>query len=73
MVKVSIEVRNGAAHFNVAVQAESIQRAMNVAEERYPGSNIGVKFPIDPERFFVRDSAAQAGIVAFEQPKGMAA
>jgi hypothetical protein len=29
MVKVSMEVRSGAAHFDVGVRAESIQRAMS--------------------------------------------
>jgi hypothetical protein len=33
MVKVSIEVSSGAAHFDVAVQAESIRRAMSLVRE----------------------------------------
>jgi hypothetical protein len=33
MVKVSIEVRSGAAHFDVGVQAESIRRAMSLVRE----------------------------------------
>ena len=41
MVKVSIEVRSGAARFDVAVQAESIQRAMSFVRERYPKGNVG--------------------------------
>jgi hypothetical protein len=32
MVKVSIEVHSGAARFDVAVQAESIQRAVSFVE-----------------------------------------
>lgn len=59
MVRISIEVRNGAARFNVAVLAGSIQQALNIAENRYPGSDIKVKFPIDPDGFFVKDSAAK--------------
>jgi len=31
MVRVSIEVYDGAARFGVAVQAENIQRALNLA------------------------------------------
>jgi hypothetical protein len=61
MVKVSMEVRDGAARFGVAVRAESIRRAVSIVEGRYPGRDIGVKFPIDPGSFFV------------EQPKKMAA
>ena len=63
MVKVSIEVRSGAAHFDVGVQAESIQRAMSLISERYPKGNVRVKFPIEPESFFVEDPAARGGLV----------
>jgi hypothetical protein len=73
VVKVSIEVRNGAARFSVAVRAESIRRAVSIVGDRYPGGDIRVKFPIDPEGFFVKDSAARAGIVEVEQPEKAAA
>jgi hypothetical protein len=63
VVKVSIEVRNGAARFDVAVQAESIDRAVSLVGKRYPDGNVRVKFPIDAEGFFVNDSADRAGIV----------
>jgi hypothetical protein len=59
MVKVSIEVRSGAARFRVGVQAESIERAVNLVEKRFPGRNVKVSFPIDPEVFFGECSAAQ--------------
>jgi hypothetical protein len=49
MVKVSVEVRNGAARFGVAVQAESIRRAVSLAGDRYSGRGVRVKFPTDPE------------------------
>ncbi len=55
MVKVSIEVRSGAVRFDVAVRAESIRRTVSIAEGRYPERNVRVKFPIDPEGFFVED------------------
>ncbi len=73
MVKVSIEICSGAARFDVVVQAESIQRAVNLVGERYPGGDVLLKFPIEPEGFFVKDPAARAGIVGFEQPDGIAA
>lgn len=66
-VKVSIEVRNGAAHFCVAVQAESIRRAVSLVSKRYSGRDVRVKYPIVPEDFFVKGSAARAGIAGFEQ------
>jgi hypothetical protein len=58
MVKVSIEVHSGTARFAVAVQAQSIQQALSIVATRYPGSIARVEFPIDPEGFFVEDSAA---------------
>jgi hypothetical protein len=33
MVKVSVEVRSGAARFEVAVQAQSIQRAVSFVKD----------------------------------------
>ena len=48
MVKVSLEVRNGATHFNVAVRDKSIKRAMSVVRGRYPRCDVRGKFPIDP-------------------------
>lgn len=58
MVKVSIEVHDGTARFAVAVLAKSIQEALSRYEAQYPGSVAKVKFPIDPEGFFVEDPAA---------------
>jgi hypothetical protein len=55
MIRVVVQVRTGAAHFNVAVQAENIQRAVNFVAGRYRDGDVRVKFPIEPERFFVKD------------------
>ncbi len=60
MIKVSIEVGRGVARFRVAVQAESIRRALEMAEALHPGADPRVAFPIDPEAFFVGDPAAAA-------------
>jgi len=68
MVKLSIEVRSGATRFSVAVQAESIPRAVSLVEGRYPGGDCGVKFPIDPESFFVKEPAGRPETIGFEQP-----
>ena len=45
MVKVSMEVRSGAANFDVGVQAESIQRAMSLVRERYPKGSVTGEVP----------------------------
>jgi hypothetical protein len=69
VMKVCVEVRSGAARFKVAVRAESIRRALSLVGERYPMGEVQVKFPIDPEGFFVKDPAAsRAGSIGFEAP-----
>ena len=57
MIKVSLEVREGDGPFRVTVLAESITRAISVIQARYPGRDVRVVFPIDPEDFFVGDPA----------------
>jgi hypothetical protein len=73
MVKVSMEVHSGAARFDVAVQAESIQQAVSFVQERYSKGNVRVKFPIESESFFVEDPTARRGIVCLEPPARVAA
>ncbi len=58
MAKISIEVRSGAARFAVAVQAPTIEQALNIAATRFPGSGVRVKSPIDREGILVEDRAA---------------
>ncbi len=73
MIKVTIEVHNGSTHFNVSVKAQSIERAMSIVRGRYPGCTIRIKFPIDPEGFFVKEPTPRAGIIGVEQPELIAA
>jgi hypothetical protein len=73
MVEVSIEVRSGATRFSVAVQAEGVERAVSLVAGRYPGGDCGVEFPIDPERFFVKDPTARPEMIGIEQSGPMAA
>jgi hypothetical protein len=58
MVKVSIEVHDGTARFAVAVLAKSIQQALSTVAARHPSSVTRVKFPINPESFFVEGPTA---------------
>jgi hypothetical protein len=73
MVKVSIEVRSGAARLDVAVQDESIRQAVSFVKERYPKGNVRARFLIEPESFFVEDPTARTGIVGLELPARVAA
>ena len=67
MIKVSVEVGRGAARYRIAVQAESIERALEIVERQNPGCEAKVAFPIEPEAFFVWDTAATTGPVKQEQ------
>jgi hypothetical protein len=63
VVRVSVEVRNGATRFRVGVQATSIQGAINLAKSYYFAGDVRVIFPIDPESFFVEDAFAKDGLI----------
>jgi hypothetical protein len=56
-----MEVREGAALSRTAVQAESIPEAVSIARRRYPGHDVRVKFPIDPEDFFIEGPVEENG------------
>ena len=56
MIRISVQVSSGPTRFRVAVEAESIERALEIAERLNPGKACEVTFPIDPETFFVEDS-----------------
>jgi coproporphyrinogen III oxidase-like Fe-S oxidoreductase len=58
VIRISVQVSSGTACFRVAVQAESIERALKGVARQYPGKVCEVTFPIDPETFFVEDSVA---------------
>ncbi len=58
MIRISVAVSSGAARFKVAVEAESIKRALEIVARQNPGKECEVMFPIDPEAFFVEDSVA---------------
>ena len=57
MIKVSMEVREGAALSTAIVQAESIREAVSITRQRYPGREVRVIFPIDAEDFFIESPA----------------
>ena len=64
MVRISVEVSSGAARFRVSVQAQSIERALEIVQKQNPGKDCEVRFPIDAESFFVEgDSVAKVGAV----------
>ena len=52
MIKISVELRSGATRFKVCVQAQSIERALQIVESQHPAEHCRVIFPIDAETFF---------------------
>ena len=57
MIRLSVEIRYASAPFRVMVEAESIRRAVERMQRRYPGCEVKPVFPIDPEPFFVDEVA----------------
>ena len=57
MVRVTMEISSGAARFSVSVQAQSIERALEIVERQNPGRRCKVRFPIDAEAFFVKENS----------------
>ena len=55
MVRISVEVKSGTATFRVAVQAPSIERALQIVQCQNPTKKCSVRFPIDPEAFFAEE------------------
>jgi hypothetical protein len=69
VVRVSVEVRNGATHFRVGIQASSINSAINLVKAFYSACDVRVIFPIDPEGFFVEDAIAKEGLIESGKPQ----
>jgi hypothetical protein len=58
MVRVCIEVEcGGAGTTTLAVKAENILQALEIAGDQNPGCALNVVFPLDPDTFFVRDGS----------------
>ena len=64
MIKISVYVSSGTARFSVAIQAESIERALEIVAGQNPGESYEVAFPIDPESFFVDDTVGTVAPLA---------
>jgi len=58
MIRISVQVSSGTARFRVAIQAETIEQALESVARQNPGKECEVTFPIDPETFFVEDSVS---------------
>lgn len=52
MIRVAVEVREGAVTRRVRITAPSIERALEIAGAGKPGLEVRLLFPIDAEAFF---------------------
>jgi hypothetical protein len=55
MIRVAVEIREGALTHRTQVTAPSIERALKIAGGGKPGRRVRLVFPIEPEAFFVTE------------------
>jgi hypothetical protein len=55
MIRVAVEIREGALTHRTQVTALSIERALKIAGGEKPGRRVRLVFPIEPEAFFVTE------------------
>lgn len=67
MIRITVEAGRGATRYKVSVRAESIRRALELVEGLNPGGEYRVAFPIEPEAYFVKDSAAAPGLIGRDE------
>jgi hypothetical protein len=52
MIRVTVEISEGALTRGVRITAPSVERALKIASAGKPGRRVRLVFPIDPEVFF---------------------
>ncbi len=70
MIRASVKVTGNNSAFSIAVYAENLQRAVEFAASRYPGYAVSVRFPLDPEMFFVEGATARTETVGLWRRRG---
>jgi len=55
MIRVTVEIHEGALTHRTRVTAPSIERALEIAGRGNPGRRVRLVFPIEPEAFFVNE------------------
>jgi hypothetical protein len=55
MIRVAVEIREGALTHRTRVTAPSVERALKIAGGGKPGRRVHIVFPIEPEAFFVTE------------------
>ena len=60
MIRVGVEIREGALTYRAQVTAPSIERALEIMGEGKPGRRVRLLFPIDHDAFFVTAAASRS-------------
>jgi hypothetical protein len=68
MIRACIEIGGETDHFSVVVCAENIQQAVRFVADLYPDCAVRVRFPLDPETFFIANPAGEAEMLALVTP-----
>ena len=55
MIRLTVEIHEGALTHRTRVTAPSIERALKIAGGGKPGRSVRLIFPIEPEVFFVTE------------------
>jgi hypothetical protein len=55
MIRVTVEIHEGALTHRARVTAPSIERALKIVGGGKPGRRVHIVFPIEPEVFFVTE------------------
>jgi hypothetical protein len=55
MIRVAVEISEGALTQRTWVLAPSIERALEITDGGKPGRGVSLVFPIEPEAFFVTE------------------
>ena len=55
MIRVTVEIREGALAYQARVTTPSIERALKIVGGGKPGRRVSLVFPIDPEAVFVTE------------------
>ena len=63
MIRISVEVGQGAARYRVAVRAKSIGRALEIVGSQNAGYQAKMSFPTDSKALFVQGAAMTARAV----------
>jgi hypothetical protein len=59
MIRVAVEIREGALTHRTRVTAPSIERALKIAGGGIPGHRVSLVLPIEPEAFFVTEDSSR--------------